>query len=122
MSPEGAREDLAARVEAIEAGYEFMLAYAAQGLPGDGNTASSQIREYLTRFLNWVEGAGPWGPVLLGVAYVPAAVFLVPGSLLTLGAGAAFGLVAGMIAVSLGSTAGAAAAFLLGRQGRQQVV
>lgn len=43
-------EDLERRVEAIEAGYEYMLAYAAQGLPGDGGSGSSQIREYLLRF------------------------------------------------------------------------
>ena len=35
------------------------------------------LREYLTRFLDWVEEAGPWGPILLGVSYVPAAVFFV---------------------------------------------
>ena len=40
---------------------------------------------------------------------------LVPGSILTLGAGAAFGLVTGTIAVSIGSVLGASAAFLLGR-------
>ena len=57
MSSEGtAREDLERRVEAIEAGYEFMLAYAAQGLPGEGNSSSSQIREYLTRFEHALTG------------------------------------------------------------------
>ena len=46
MSPEDVREDLERRVEAIEAGYEFMLAYAAQGLPSDaGASSGSQIRE-----------------------------------------------------------------------------
>ncbi len=45
------RLDLERRVEAIEAGYEFMLAYAAQGLPSDaGSSSGTQIREYLKRF------------------------------------------------------------------------
>ena len=45
------REDLARRVDAIEAGYELMLAYAAQGLPSDTMAANSgQLREYLRRF------------------------------------------------------------------------
>ena len=45
------REDLARRVDAIEAGYELMLAYAAQGLPSDTMAASSgQLREHLRRF------------------------------------------------------------------------
>jgi hypothetical protein len=46
-----AREQLASRVEHIEAGYELMLAYAAQGLPTDqGATHGAQLREYLQRF------------------------------------------------------------------------
>ena len=62
-------------------------------------------------------GAGhrAWGAVLFAAAYVPAAVLFVPGSLLTLGAGFVFGVVKGTLIVSLGSTAGAAAAFLVGR-------
>ena len=51
MSPEDLRLDLERRVEAIEAGYEFMLAYAAQGLPSDaGASSGTQVREYLKRF------------------------------------------------------------------------
>lgn len=72
-------------------------------------------RGTLASFLEWVQGIGPWGAVLFAAAYVPAAVLLVPGSLLTLGAGFVFGVVKGTVIVSLGSTAGAAAAFLVGR-------
>jgi len=51
MPPEGLRDDLERRVDAIEAGYEFTLAYAAQGLTTDVGAASGeQIREYLRRF------------------------------------------------------------------------
>ena len=46
---------------------------------------------------------------------MPAAVLLVPGSLLTLGTGFLLGLGWGTVAVSAGSTAGAAAAFAVGR-------
>ena len=46
-----AREELARRVDAIEAGYELMLAYAAQGLPTDqGANQGPQLREFLQRF------------------------------------------------------------------------
>jgi hypothetical protein len=46
-----ARADLARRVDAIEAGYEFLLAYAAQGVTTDVGAASGhQLREFLRRF------------------------------------------------------------------------
>ena len=45
------RDELARRVESIEAGYELMLAYAAQGLPSDSLAANSgQLREFVSRF------------------------------------------------------------------------
>lgn len=51
MSPEAAKEELSRRADAIEGGYEMMLAYAAQGLPSDQGAAnSSQLRDHLRRF------------------------------------------------------------------------
>ena len=42
--------DFAARCDAIEEAYEFMLAYAAQGLPNEtGSVSGSQIREFLRK-------------------------------------------------------------------------
>jgi uncharacterized membrane protein YdjX (TVP38/TMEM64 family) len=73
------------------------------------------VKDRLGDFLEWVRGLGAWGPVAWGAAYIPACLLFVPGSLLTLGAGFAFGVVRGTIAVSLGSTLGASAAFLTGR-------
>jgi len=47
MSP-AADKGLAGCIEAIESAYEFMLAYAAQGVSGDGaGAAGSEIRTYL---------------------------------------------------------------------------
>jgi hypothetical protein len=44
-------DDLAKRVDAIEAGYEFMLAYAAQGALSDAAVSSGpQLRDLLQRF------------------------------------------------------------------------
>jgi hypothetical protein len=51
LSPEAAREELARRADAIEGGYELMLAYAAQGLATDQGAANSgQLRDHLKRF------------------------------------------------------------------------
>jgi hypothetical protein len=45
------RDDLARRVDAIEAGYELMLAYAAQGVATDAGAANgAQLREFMRRF------------------------------------------------------------------------
>jgi ATP phosphoribosyltransferase regulatory subunit HisZ len=45
------REDLKRAVDAIEGGYELMLAYAAQGLPKDqASQSGGQLREALSRF------------------------------------------------------------------------
>jgi uncharacterized membrane protein YdjX (TVP38/TMEM64 family) len=73
------------------------------------------VKGYLERLLEWVQGIGGWGPVVVGASYIVACVLFVPGSVLTLGAGFLFGLLAGSITVSIGSTAGACAAFLVGR-------
>ena len=69
----------------------------------------------LAAFLQGVQRAGPGGAVLFGLAYIPAALLFVPASVLTLGAGFVFGVAKGTVIVSLGSTAGAAAAFLVAR-------
>jgi hypothetical protein len=51
------REELKRRVDAIEAGYELMLAYAAQGLPTDqGSPNGGQLRDALTRFETSLSG------------------------------------------------------------------
>ena len=72
-------------------------------------------RDTIAAFLEWVQGAGPWGAVLFGLAYIPAAVLFVPASVLTLGAGFVYGVAQGTVIVSLGSTAGAVAAFITAR-------
>ena len=44
------REELARRCQTIEETYEFLLAYAAQGLSGDaGSQVGGQLRKFLTR-------------------------------------------------------------------------
>lgn len=54
---EVARADLKKRIDLIEKGYEFMLGYAAQGLPGDRQARSgTQLRDYLGRCDNALTG------------------------------------------------------------------
>jgi uncharacterized membrane protein YdjX (TVP38/TMEM64 family) len=65
--------------------------------------------------LAWISSLGTFGIVIFILIYILACVFLLPGSILTLGAGVVFGVVNGSIAVSIGSTLGATCAFLVGR-------
>ena len=65
--------------------------------------------------LAFIAKLGPLGPILFIGLYIVACVFLLPGAILTLGAGAIFGFVQGAVATSVGATLGATCAFLVGR-------
>ncbi|MEK7232540.1 MAG: TVP38/TMEM64 family protein [Elusimicrobiota bacterium] len=73
------------------------------------------MSEYLRELLAWIGGLGPLAPVLFILAYAAACVLFVPGALLTMGAGALFGVIRGTVYVSIASVTGATAAFLIGR-------
>lgn len=70
---------------------------------------------YLTGFALWVESLGVWGPVAFIIGYIAATVAFVPGLILTMAAGAIFGLARGVALVYVGATLGSAAAFLVAR-------
>lgn len=76
-----------------------------------GRAASTQ----LVAFAQWVETLGAWGPVVFIAGYVLASLAFVPGSLLTIGAGAIFGLATGAVYVFVAATIAACTAFLLSR-------
>lgn len=63
----------------------------------------------------WITSLGSLGPVVYVVIYALAVVAAIPGSVLTVAAGAMFGSVVGIVTVSAGSTLGAAAAFAVAR-------
>ncbi len=73
------------------------------------------IQKPMQELLTWVQAQGVWGLVVLAAVWIPAAILLIPGTLITLAGGAIFGVMEGTVAISLGSTAGACAAFLVGR-------
>ncbi len=69
----------------------------------------------IPRFAAWVDSLGLWGPLVFILGYAVATVAFVPGSLLTLAAGAIFGLGRGTLYVVVGATLGASASFLVAR-------
>jgi len=66
-------------------------------------------------FAQWVKTLGALGPLVFIAGYVLAVVGFVPASLLTIGAGTIFGVVAGTAWVFLAASLGACAAFALAR-------
>jgi uncharacterized membrane protein YdjX (TVP38/TMEM64 family) len=73
------------------------------------------LRAWLPMVLAWIGAhrALAWAAFVAG--YVLGTIALVPGTLLTLGAGFLFGLPLGIALVSAGSVLGASCAFLIGR-------
>lgn len=84
--------------------------------------AGRQAGQYVPQFAAWVDSLGFWGPVVFILGYVVAVVGFVPGSILTLAAGAIFGLVQGVIYVFIAATLGSCAAFLVSRYVARQAI
>ena len=74
-----------------------------------------QLSTQLPKITAAVDSLGAWGPVVFIATYALACVAFVPASLLTLAAGALFGVVKGTLIVLTGATIGAMAAFLVAR-------
>src|SRR5260370_5793425 len=73
------------------------------------------VQQWLRNFNDWVGQMGAAGIFIFIFVYAFATVLLAPGSVLTIGAGFAFGLWKGFLAVSAGATLGASLAFLVAR-------
>lgn len=73
------------------------------------------IGERLGDLRQWIASLGPWGPAVFIMLYVAATVAALPGSAITVVAGAIFGSLLGVVIVSIASTLGAGLSFLLGR-------
>lgn len=73
------------------------------------------IHEWMQELIIWVRASGLWGVVIFALVYILAVVLLVPGSILTLGAGFVYGPFWGTLLVSPVSVAAATIAFMLAR-------
>lgn len=76
---------------------------------------SVDVGAHLVHFQTWIEGLGPLAPLVFIVVYTVAVVAAIPGSPLTVIAGAVFGSVLGIAVASVGATIGASLAFLISR-------
>lgn len=93
----------------------IVIAIAALIIAANMLGITDYINSVLQTTLAWIDSLGVWGPVIFIGIYILAAITLISGAVLTLGAGVLFGVVQGSIYVSIASTLGATAAFLVGR-------
>jgi len=70
---------------------------------------------YVPLFAEWVNGLGVWGPVVFIAGYAAATIALLAPVVLTLAAGAIFGLGLGVLYVFVAAVLGSSAAFLISR-------
>lgn len=73
------------------------------------------VHQQIVDLLRWFDAQGVWAAVLFIGIMVLATLLLFPGILLTTGAGFVFGVLEGTTYVVIGTTLGAAAAFLIAR-------
>ena len=73
------------------------------------------VGEHLSRLRTWIASLGLLGPIVFILIYAAATVAALPGSVLSVAAGAIFGPLLGVITVILAATLGASLAFLISR-------
>ena len=78
-------------------------------------TLGRQLGAYVPQFAEWVDSLGFWGPAVFVLGYAAATLAFVPGSILTMAAGAIFGLAKGTLLTFLGATVGSTFSFLVAR-------
>jgi uncharacterized membrane protein YdjX (TVP38/TMEM64 family) len=74
------------------------------------------LDQHVLPFLEWLEGQGAWAPLIFILADALVVVLVLPGVLLTLGAGFMFGLFYGGAYVIIATTLGGTIAFVIARR------
>lgn len=93
------------------------IAMAANPALAEASTAATgfNLQDMLQRTLAWINHLGSVGAIAYIMLYLVATVAFLPGSIITLGGGAIFGVILGTLYVLIGASLGATAAFLIGR-------
>lgn len=73
------------------------------------------VNRWALDLIEWVRGSGALGTIIFSLVYVLATVLMLPGSVLTAGAGFIYGPLRGLLLISPVSVGAALLAFLVGR-------
>ena len=93
----------------------FPLTNSAHLTLGLANGFGFNLPELLHNLLLWIQSLGYVSAIAFILLYIIATIALIPGSILTLGAGVVFGVVWGSVYVLIGAIVGETFAFLIGR-------
>ncbi len=74
-----------------------------------------ELDALITEFKLWVADKGTYGAIVFALIYAVATVLFIPGSALTIAAGAIFGSTVGVVTVLVGANIGAGLSFLVSR-------
>lgn len=80
------------------------------------------VGETLQALVRRIDALGPWAGAVFVLVYAAASVLLLPVWILTVAAGAVFGVARGSVLVLVGAALGAMAAFALARTGLRETV
>ncbi len=80
------------------------------------------VGEQIARLRDWIAGLGAAAPLVFAAVYALATVAALPGSVLSVAAGALFGPVLGVLTVIIAATVGASLAFLVSRYFAREAV
>lgn len=110
-APNTAPQPAPARVSIAGAAKVAAVVLAVAAIVVGGRTFAGRLLDLLA----WVDGLGAWGPLAFVAVYVAAVAVLLPASILTLAAGALFGLAHGVLYAFVAASIGGTVAFLLAR-------
>ena len=96
-------------------GGRWLLAAGAALAAGVVLARAAPLEPALAGLRAWVDGHGAAGVLVFGAAYVAFVLMLVPGAVLTLLAGALFGVARGVVIVAVATSVADAVAFLAAR-------
>lgn len=73
------------------------------------------LQQHVKNLLEWIESYGVWAPIVFILLVIFIVLALIPGVLITMGAGFLFGVVLGSVYIIIATTIAAVIAFMLAR-------